>query len=819
MLKLHRIEIQNVRAIGDAVFEPLTDGGFTALNGPNGTGKTTVLIALVWALFGVTPDGVAQTALRRQGTDAPVKVVVTYEVDGQIVTVERGLKGRNDASYVMVAQNGVEQAFGKVRAAEEWIRGTLGGLDSEGFLTAFVIRQKEMDDLVKATPAVRRKTVERLAGIERMSKAVKTAAEEALDVKRRLEHMPGSQAELDAAKQAVNEAQENGVLLWTVFETAQETEETRREAHDVAEAAALVMRDKVTAHQNTERVLFEARHQAAAVMERAAATRRDLDTTRAAAVGGAPNDVAAAHAKFTTVNEAVAVNRDALAAVTAAVATARQAVTYAQETSHRVNELTVTVAHTETVLNETETRLAGFPVDLDDRIETVTRQLAEDTETVGALRGEYTRLSTAIDAMEKAVDSAHCPTCATALPDPTVVVTALRTQRDQAGHDGKALAATITETTTLLTSLRAQATEQHTLTQTVTHHRALLADQTRQTEEANRVASEAAAAAQEAQTVCDTVQQEAAAAAQQTPVLDEALTQAQEELRVAQVAAAAYARLDELTALMVDVDQAAQTAAKEVATAETNEQETRYDVTERDSLYSGFEQARMLLQQATQARLTADADFRVANEQIKAAEKEADTQEQYRKARVEAAHLFEIRTATREALDQFRKNRIASLAPELSEIATDHIVRMTDGKFTAIELDEDFTPVITADTGELRPVAWLSGGEESAVALAVRLAIGEVIAGSHGGGLLWMDEPQTAMDATRRPAMMSVIRDLDGRQPIIISHVTEATDMVDLVLEVVPDPINGSRIKVADQNNTTDDLTVLDHIDDIDDVA
>ena len=40
--------------------------------------------------------------------------------------------------------------------------------------------------------------------------------------------------------------------------------------------------------------------------------------------------------------------------------------------------------------------------------------------------------------------------------------------------------------------------------------------------------------------------------------------------------------------------------------------------------------------------------------------------------------MLEQKTAVREALDFFRKDRIASLAPELSEIATDQIAKMTD---------------------------------------------------------------------------------------------------------------------------------------------
>ena len=61
-----------------------------------------------------------------------------------------------------------------------------------------------------------------------------------------------------------------------------------------------------------------------------------------------------------------------------------------------------------------------------------------------------------------------------------------------------------------------------------------------------------------------------------------------------------------------------------------------------------------------------------------------------------------------------------------------------------------------------------------------------------------LDEVLTAQDEQRRQATMAAIRELPGLQPIVINHVSEATDMVDLVLDVVPDEINGSTVVPAE---------------------
>jgi exonuclease SbcC len=128
-------------------------------------------------------------------------------------------------------------------------------------------------------------------------------------------------------------------------------------------------------------------------------------------------------------------------------------------------------------------------------------------------------------------------------------------------------------------------------------------------------------------------------------------------------------------------------------------------------------------------------------------------------------------------------------------------------------LDEDFTPILTeAATGLQRPTAWLSGGEESAVSLALRIAIGEVVSGQHAG-LLVLDEVLTAQDPARRASVMSAIRALNARQVITINHVSEATDMVDLVTYVVPSPDGGSTLELSSEDSAEDIIVSEENLD------
>ena len=439
------------------------------------------------------------------------------------------------------------------------------------------------------------------------------------------------------------------------------------------------------------------------------------------------------------------------------------------------------------------------------------RALTEATEQRGVLRGEYDRLNNSIKAMEAATDGTCCPTCSTALTDPTIVVAALTTALGTAIADGKVATARVTTLEQQVNLLRQQTQDAATAQADARHATDQAATAARTATDAERDATEITDAARISHTAAEDAKHAALSAAQQTHTLSAAVDHASNALRVAQIAAAAAARIPALSQDAATSRQAATDAAAVLTAARDHLVSVRVDPAEQERVTTTFRDTQRLVYEAEQAKTEAHGHFRVAEEQTKSAEKTRDAEELRMRARAEAYVLLEQKTAVREALDFFRKDRIASLAPELSEIATDHITKMTDGKFVAIELDEEFTPVITDQHGQMRPASWLSGGEESAVALALRLAIGEVIAGQQGG-LLWMDEPQTAMDASRRPAMMAVIRDLPGRQPIIISHVSEAADMVDLVLEVVPNEETGSTVLSSPTAGGVEDPALLDAI-------
>ena len=87
-MKLKRLELENIRSYENVEVD-FPDGS-TLLSGDIGAGKTTILLAVEFALFGLQP-GQRGNALLKNGKDFG-KIILKFEVDGNDIVIERTLK-------------------------------------------------------------------------------------------------------------------------------------------------------------------------------------------------------------------------------------------------------------------------------------------------------------------------------------------------------------------------------------------------------------------------------------------------------------------------------------------------------------------------------------------------------------------------------------------------------------------------------------------------------------------------------------------------------------------------------------------------------
>ncbi len=129
-------------------------------------------------------------------------------------------------------------------------------------------------------------------------------------------------------------------------------------------------------------------------------------------------------------------------------------------------------------------------------------------------------------------------------------------------------------------------------------------------------------------------------------------------------------------------------------------------------------------------------------------------------------------------LTDFKKSKIESAIPELSELTSDLVRSFTDNDFQDVVIDRDFSISVTKSNGQVLPVNALSGGEESVVAIALRLAISLFLNGN-SNGLIVMDEVLVSQSKNREQNILDTIANLNNSQIILIAHSDLANSLAD----------------------------------------
>lgn len=900
MITVQQIELVNFRSIPYALIEPNLDGGMTALAGGNGLGKSSVVHGLTWALWGLTPADVSVKGLRRQGTEgAECRVTVTFEHDGQVVEVTRALKGKNDTTVAFIKVDGHEITNVSAKTAVHWLENRLGGLDAAGFLTAFVVRQKEMDDLVRARPAERKKLIERLAGIERMSEAVQRAREVENEAKKLVALLPGSEAALKEATTERDAADTKVATARDAESRAAETATTTEKAATAAEQSAAAAEAAVAEFGDLtgQKTAAEQRLAVAGTqLENAAAVLADR---RAAAVGGDPDAVEQARnlaseartAYETAVEQsrtalsargqleglAKSANtaRDALSAAAIKEAAARTTATDAKEralaASNPSDDELLRAANAVKAIESARGQLEGLAKSAQtaaSALETASRNaenarrtVADSTvrrdnasaaplETVAAAvaavssaqaaradaQAEYRRLSSAITTLSASTHP-NCPTCNRDLENPETLIGALQVALEAVTGQGVQAKVNEAHAVEALAELQTQDAEAKEASSALNAAQIVLDDaegvlllrqaeveeievdrtrlngvlsgeeacsaalkslqaQANEAQESARALTSALTAHTDAQAALNDRQSEfddisgeierlsdlLAESESVDPVtlkeMEQASHAARDSMLAANRAAEAAADLPEKEQHVAGIQAVIDDVTAEIQSLDAQVQGLAADPAQAAALAAEGRQKRSEASSAALAHQQAVSDTRVALEALSGFQRAVEEEQGRLDAKADAIKAHQSRTATREALEAFRMDRLARIAPELAEVTTDLVARMTNGRYIAVDMDENFTPILTDASGEQRPVSWLSGGEESVVALALRIGIGEVISGTKGG-LLVLDEVLTAQDLDRRQAMMGAIRELPGRQVLMINHVVEALDIAD----------------------------------------
>lgn len=784
---IHRIRLANFRQHEATNLE--LGPGLTGIVGANGAGKTTLLEAIAFVMYGAPAARGSRDSIRRRGAPprAPVEVEMEFELGAHRHRVVRGLTRAElylDGGTAPVA-TGLDGVTARVER--------LLGMTRDEFFNTYFTGQKELAVMASMKPVERAKFLSRVLGYEKLGAAQERARSQRSEVSGRASALRATLPDVAVIAEGERAAAE-------------------RERMAVAAEAAVAARLAAT----RARVAGLQPQVDALAGRRDTAARVDADLRVAlAAQETAGAAVARGEAALRTATEAAArlAELEVQLAPLDAVRQEEQALARAAEGMRDRDALERTRASEAARLAELDGTIAALPTPEAlaalvargkrlrsefDEVERVAAELRQhwtsdrqEAETKRqALLDQYQDLRDQAERVTAAGDAGPCPTCGKPLGDGRAQVLAMLADKvEEVTLNGEFYARRIEQLKEEPEDLR-----------TADARRAGLAVEL---EEARRTHALLQA---EAKRGDDLRAQRAAAAARLAELTSrvEAAPPAYDAARHAELKAA-VARLELLArererASLAAAERAPAEAALGAARAALAAAQAEAARLEAERKAVAFDAAAFAAAQA--ALQAADAEDRAAQVALVAAQGEtaaareavaraaaarADVERRQREV-ADAERELLLRNELDRAFTDLRTDLNAALRPELAELSSGFLSDLTDGRYTDLELDEQYVATIV-DDGEAKPV--ISGGEEDVVNLALRLAISQMIADRAGQplSLLVLDEIFGSLDEVRRAAVVELLRGLADRFPqvILITHIDSVRDGFDRIVRVTYD--------------------------------
>jgi len=799
-MKLHRLRLVNFRQHADT--EIAFGDGITGIIGPNGSGKTSLLEAIAWAIYGNPAARGDKDSIRnlRAKARSPVRVELEFGLGSHAYRIERGLNNAELYQDGAVVANSLKEVTARLQRV-------LGMTHAEFFNTYFT-GQKELAVLADATRPERAAFLSRVLRHEQL-----TIAQERIRERRNaLGHeVDGLESGLPPQAELEQERKEAEGRLTGARKAASTAAGERTKAQQALAEEEPRWQQWVERRERTLSLHGDLRvAEQGVVVARQEFQRLDKELAEAL---GAREELRKLDAEVAPISK--------LKAELAELDRLHREDAARREDQAKITELTRNL----NVLDRRIAELADADASLTNATATV-RALAERLEAAdkvaqeqqgawvrekgyaGTRREELLKLYDEVkdqrDKIARLGPDGECPTCRRPLgTEHAAVLGVLDRQLQAIVDDGTYFRQRIEQLAqppAAVTQAEAARDAVREETRQASEHEGTLRAQAG---ERARLQKERAGLAKRMQEIERRVAARAAGYdAERHNLVRAELTRLEP---VALQAAALAARAERAEALVGE----AEIAEKGLSAREEQVKQLGEAVKEQGFSEPKFQAARERHDRAAHALRAAELAVAETRGELVAAEaavRETERRATERAAREKTIGERKIELRLHNELDRafsdLRAELNAAMRPEIGALASGFLADLTDARYDEVDLDEDYR-VVVLDEGVPKPV--ISGGEEDIANLVLRLAISQMIAERAGQplSLLVLDEIFGSLDESRRQHVLALLRRLGDRFPqvIVITHIEQVRDGLDRVIRVSYDATTGSSV-VRDDTTT-----------------
>ena len=735
---LKKVIIENIRSHEYLEFEPASIG-VTAISGENGAGKSTIVDAFSWSLFGTRLHGLRNKNYIREGVDAKEKTVqvTSYiRVGNTDFMIKRKITSNEGACECKVFSYNEEigdwefESGPAVTHAESFIRSILN-IDEKGFLSSVFIQQKQVDQIVSASPTERGQVIEKLIGVSAITESTKLAREESRALQRAADIIqPGS---LEDEKAKVDEFK---IKVTTAKDNLKEVEETLK----TLEQELVVLRATEQAETELQNHLDSLNTSLDNVKKDDSYLKENLKN----------------YTKILKDNSEISIDYKLKEIIEEELSESLEKEKAIQNELNNINiQITRYASLFEETLNYDEIK-AAYDEITDNYNDLMNKKSVLDEALIG-LKVKVKSVKQHLELLKSG--AAECPVCGHPILNPEEEFKKHTEEQNENKKEFKQIKEELTELEEAISKIGNDKTQYEALLEKATEQVNSVDDfkkakENKQTKEAelnsiqlvinkNREQLADINANEKHRDLINT-------AKEQVTISEQRLKDNKKE----------RARLE-----------------KEISTLNVLPKST-YKV-----LLNNLKEKEDLLVKTNIQKASLDGELKLIVEQAKQAVQD------YKRCK-EASENYErlhnqitIMNLTNQSLIKFKEQRIKNSIPELTDIASEILARFTDNKFTQLILTDKFETFVVTENNVKRPVSQLSGGELSAAAIALRLAIA-LFLNNGQQHLLILDEVLTAMSSDRSQLILETITSLTNAQIILIAHNDGINSFADKVVHL-----------------------------------
>lgn len=802
-MRLLKLRMQNFRQHVDSTID--FDLGITGIIGANGAGKSTILEAIAWSVYGSSAARGTNDTIRFSRAAPRSRVVVdfSFELENHEYRISRTL---NSAEVYL--DNGMKPVATGVGGATGYLQSKLGMTRDEFFNTYFT-GQKELQFLAQMGPSERGRFLAQVLGYERLRRAQDLARHRRKEIAAELEGLKTGladpallKAEREAAEQRLKEAKKNAAKASKVLQKLDADHEAALPAWQAAQQARERAQKLVVEIESAERELESAQrevdrtrhelHKVAAAQESLDAIKPQLEELLlVSAATEKLDELSIANARYTALKQNEATLLSDMERLDRDLVRLKQAPDLLKKAQQDLLEINKVLPEKNA---QREKLLKQWQEDAQDN-RTQLRML-QDAER---------ELLAQIKRLESAGDAGNCPVCQKPL-----------------GHEYDAVYAHLNDE---LEARRQDIKLRQRLEKKYKDRPPELVEA--ETALAQLQASWERKIDREAK--CEKAAEELWKATEEKQLKEQQLSALRKELKAIPTGydrdqhLRLRKRLEELREFARQATvfeheiKARGTREKDAESARQRHEagvrrieQLRVDLNALGFDAKIFEKGRLAFEKLRDELNAAKVREGEANQALRGAEAAVATAMKAEAAYTEKREkLLGLASDLRHhnemdaVLTRLRTELNARVRPELAELASAFLSDITDGRYNALEIDENYNVLVLED-GEEKPV--ISGGEEDVANLVLRIAISQMIAERAGQKLsaLFLDEVFGSLDVERRENVIQLLQKLNDRfeQVILITHIETVREGLDHVIRLEYDARTGASVVKADSPAT-----------------